>query len=190
MSDAASIKRNQRTYELSGSGSFVAIPDAFPDAPDALRRAMKLEFRTGFSQEHRVQTLCSTDVALIDLRAVDADAVDPRKLRRDCERLAKIIEDYPEAAGQLIYALQEGNIEGVEKAQKLAEDIGLTETAFVKDGGGLFFLLVVAGAALLAGGCATVNSNKPFKAPTTPQPTPTPDAGPPDDAGGRIPQGN
>jgi hypothetical protein len=178
----------QRKYELYGTGSFVAVSDAFPDAPAAVQNAVKLEFRTGFSEENRVQTLFSTDVVLIDLRAVDPDAIDPGVVRRDCERFARIVETYPDASGQLIRALLQGSPEDVDRAQQIAERVGLTEGAFLKDGGGLLFLVVVAGAALLAGGCATVNSNKPLKQSTTPKPTPTPDAGPPDDAGGRIPR--
>lgn len=180
-----------RAYQMPGSGSFVSVPDAFPDAAPDVRNAFKVQFWTSFSEQSRVQTLFSTDVALIDLRAVRPEAIDSETIRRDCELLAQAVTEHPDLPGQLVAELQKGDSDAIQRAAELTERAGLTDARFVKEGGGLFFLVVVAGAALLGGGCATLGSNKPFKQPTTPRPTPTPDAGMPDagsGGGGQRPQ--
>jgi hypothetical protein len=182
------IEASSRNNSISGAGSFISVPDAFVDADSSVRNLVKLEFRHVFSEDSRVQSLFSTDVALIDLRAIKPENIKPEVIRRDCELLSGIVEKYPDSAERLISALLDGTQEGVDSAISLAEEIGLTEAQFVKKGGGLFFLVAIAAGALLAGGCATVGSNKPLKASTTPKPSGTSDAGPPDDAGGRIPK--
>lgn len=173
--------------EISASGSFVAVPDAFPAADPGVRNAVKFEFTTVFSDEHRVQTLISADRVLIDLGAAAPSKLNFEKLAVDCDLIKEIAGKYPDELRECLIALQTGGSSGIQKADDIAKKIGLTEDNFAKSGGGFFFLVIVAAVALGAGGCATVNSNKPFKAPTTPKPTPPQDAGP-DDAGGHIPR--
>ncbi len=171
---------------ISALGSFVAVPDAFPAADPGVRNAVKFEFTTVFSDEHRLQTLFSADRVLIDLAAVAPSKLNFEKLAVDCDLIKKIAGKYPDELRECLIALQTGGSSGIQKADDIAKKIGFTEDNFAKNGGGFFFLAVVA-IAVLAGGCATLNSNKPFKQPTTPKPTPPQDAGP-DDSGGHIPR--
>lgn len=159
--------------EIAAAGSFVAIPDAFPKAHSSVRNAMKFEFTTVFSEKHRVQTLFSTDRVLVDLGAVDAANLDFSRMATDCDLIKEIVERHPEEIIKCITALQQGTSDGIQKADKIVRDIGLTEESFVKRGGGFVFLIIALVVAVAASGCATGNSNKPFKAPTTPQPKPS-----------------
>lgn len=156
--------------EIAALGSFVAIPDAFPDADPSVRNAVKVECTTIFSEEHRLQTVFSTDRVLIDLGAVDANGLDFKKLAVDCDLLKEIAVTHGDQLQACVRALQMGTPAGIQRAEEITKQIGLTEERFAKEGGGLFFLVVVAVAAVGASGCATLNSNKPFKQPTTPQP--------------------
>jgi hypothetical protein len=51
---------------IPSAGSFVAIPGAFPQLGPGVRNALKLEFKTEFSEEHRVQTIFSTVAPAVD----------------------------------------------------------------------------------------------------------------------------
>ena len=164
--------------EISALGSFVAIPDAFPEADSGVQNAVKLEFKTVFSDKNRIQTLFSTDRVLIDLAAVDPSKLDCKKIAIDCNLLKGIAEKHPDELRESLIALQTGGSSGIQKAEKIMKNIGFTEETFTKAGGGFFFLVIVAAVALGAGGCATLNSNKPFKESTTPKPKPPRDAGP------------
>ena len=166
--------------ELSAAGSFVAIPDAFTTADKSVRNAVKFECRTVFSEEHRLQTLFATDRVLIDFASVDPSTLDFRKLAADCDLLKEIALKHADDVKECLTSLQKGGVEDVQHAEKIAGKIGLNEEHFVKGGGGLFFLVIVAAVALGAGGCGTLNSNKPFKQPTTPKPSTPRDAGPQD----------
>ena len=42
---------------IETAGSFVAVPDAFPNADDSIRNAIKLEFRTVYSAENIVESV-------------------------------------------------------------------------------------------------------------------------------------
>ena len=55
----------------------------------------------------------------------------------------------PEVLRQILDALPSD----FDKAYRLAEEVGLTEVAVSKAGGGLFWIFSIAGAILLAGGC-------------------------------------
>ena len=110
-----------------------------------------------------VETLFSTDKALIDLAAIDADALDVAKIGRDCDLVKEAARSDPAALKQMVAALQRGGSEGIEEAGRLAERLGITEDQAVKAGGGLLFLVAVAVVAVAASGCATCNSHKGLK---------------------------
>jgi hypothetical protein len=155
---------------IASAGSFVAIPDAFPSVPDGVRNAIKLEFKTVFSEEHRVQTVFSTDKLLIDIGAVDPSALDPKKIARDCDLIKGIALKHSKELGEMIVAMQSGGMKGINKAEKIAKKIGLTEEHASKSEGGFICVIIAIGLGLLLGGCGTTGSNKPLKASTTPKP--------------------
>lgn len=156
--------------EIPALGSFVAIPDAFQDAEIGLRNAVKFECTTVFSEEHRLQTEFSTDRILIDLGAIDASTLSFNKLARDCDLIKEIAQKNSVDLKDLLTSLQSGAAEEIARAAKVARKIGLTEEQFAQRGGGFLIVVVLVGIAVGAGGCATLNSNKPFKQPTTPRP--------------------
>lgn len=146
---------------VTPAGVFLSVPDAFPDAlPSDIRSMVKLLFEMAPNSEASVANgvtptvMYATDVAMLDFGALDPTSFDAERAVRDCEILAQVIKSNGESIPKLVSALQQGDDDGVDKAEKIANSIGLTEEAFVKQGGGLLFLVVV-GAALLAGGCAT-----------------------------------
>ncbi|UCE99889.1 MAG: hypothetical protein JSV82_02155 [Planctomycetota bacterium] len=169
--------------EIPALGSFVAVPDAFPGADPGVQNAVKFEFTTVFSDENRVQTLFSSDRVLIDLAAVAPSKLDFKKLAIDCDLIKGIAEKHPDELRECLIALQTGGSSGIQKAEKITKNIGLTEENFAKAGGGFFFVAVAVAIALGAGGCATCNSNKPFKQSTTPKPKPPESDAGPGDAG-------
>jgi hypothetical protein len=152
--------------EIATTGSFVAVPSAFPTAESAIQNAIKLEFETVYSAENLAETVFSTDKVLIDFAAVDAEALDPETVAVDCDLLKQAARSHPEALKKMIAALQRGGSEGATEADRIAVEIGLTEEEAQKRGGGFFWIVVVIGGAL--GGCATGGANKILKAKTTP----------------------
>lgn len=162
-------KTTNLSPEISGLGSFIAIPGAFPDADPGVRNAVKLEFATVFSKENVVETRFSTDRVLVDLRAVDPASMDSKKLARDCDLLKEIAVKYPNELKECLIALQAGGVSGVEKAEEITKKIGLTEEKFAKDGGGFFFIVVIIALGLGAGGCGGALKQVKDKG-TTPKP--------------------
>lgn len=165
-------KASKLRPEIEASGSFVAVPVAFPTADAGVQNAVKFECTTVFSEDYGLQTLFSTDRVLIDLGAVAPEGLDFKKLAVDCDLIKQIALEHGNDLRECLIALQTGESSEIQRADKIAKKIGLTEEYFTKAGGGFFFVIIAVGIALGAGGCATLNSNKGFKQPTTPQPQP------------------
>jgi len=144
----------QTRTSIPSPGSFVSIPSAFPGADEGVKNVIKLGFTTSLSQdsEESIKVEVSTNVVLLDLGAVVPEALDSRKLIRDCDLLKQAITNHPNALAEIVRELQKGTAEGVERANKIAKEASLTEKAALSAGGGFLFLVVI-GAALLAGGC-------------------------------------
>jgi hypothetical protein len=68
------------------------------------------------------------------------DTIDGARVKRDCEILAKLITDKPKAIPAIYHAALNGDAAG---ATKEINAIGLTEEAFVAQGGGLWHLLIL-----------------------------------------------
>ncbi len=159
-------------------GIYVSVPDAFTDADKELRNFLKFEFKTKFSAKHRVKTVFSTDRLLVDLSELDPRKLNVKKMIKDCDYLKSILLKHPTQIVASLKALKQNSKSGIKSAEKIRTKIGLTEKASAKAGGGLLWLIIPLIVLGTSSGCATLNSNKPFKRPTTPTPPNPPDAGP------------
>ena len=150
-------------------GGFISQPDVFPDAPQALQHVLKMVYRPTV-REGVAALEFSTDAIIVDYSVVDAKALDPQTLSADCDFLKAIALKYPAQLRQLLEEMQRGTTAGIERADKIATEIGLTEGGAVKSGGGLLFLVVLAVAAVGAAGCGGALKQKA----TSPAATTTP----------------
>lgn len=175
------------------SGSFLSMDGVFPDGLEAIQHSVKLELWVTPSEEYKSQTNVSSTSALVDLNTVNPNELDFEKMRRDCELLKELIENHPDAVQKMLTLLQDGKPSDVEEAERLGEEIGLTESAFYEQGGGLAWLIVPIVVGLVSKGCGghLANGGKKKTTPTTntwgtdeDAGVPPPDAGtPPPDAG-------
>ena len=141
---------------LSAVGSFVSLPEAFPEADSGVRLAPKFEFRTERFEDSKhplhIDHVIYPHRLLIDLKAVDAGQFDAKKLVRDCEILKEAAEKHPEKLREMIAAYAPNTPhERILEAFKTAEKLGLTEAAASKSGGGFLWLLLVV--AVLVSSC-------------------------------------
>ena len=64
---------------------------------------------------------------------------DLAKMRKDCEILQEMIDKRPKELSALLQQVSQGNLA---EAEKTAANLGLSEEAFVKAGGGLLWLAI------------------------------------------------
>jgi hypothetical protein len=144
-----------RTH-VSATGSFVSIPEAVAVADTGVRHLLKLEFTTNFSEGSsdplKLETGFSTDRVLIDFRGVVAGNLDAQKIAKDCDLVRDIALRNPDKLRQMLEAQTE-SVTGFQKAYAIGQEIGLTEEAAVKAGGGLLWLVAIAALAVMAGSC-------------------------------------
>lgn len=62
-----------------------------------------------------------------------------QRMKRDCERFAEILENYPEDSAELFKAVTSNNLSS---ARDVARRIGVTEESFSAEGGGLIWWVV------------------------------------------------
>jgi hypothetical protein len=171
--------------QISGAGSFIAPPpEALPNTPASLRNVIKLEHRTLYSEKEGYDHVFFTDRILIDICGLDILEVDFQRAAIDCDLMKEIILKHSSELKEILIALQRGGSDNINKIEPVLQRIGFTEEEFLKKGGGWIILLLP----LLAGGCATLSSNKTNKqntTPSAPRPAPSNDAGP---DGGGTPQ--
>ena len=159
-------------------GSFSAVPSAFSIADKGIQNVMKFEFNTIVPENENIKTTFTTDVALIDLAAVDSKEINFNKMSADCDLLKEVIQKFPDELRDCLDALKSGNISGIKRVEEITKRIGLTEDAFSKCGGGIFWLavpLVIAG--LSACGSSNKLKNNKTIPTSTQNPKPNPDAG-------------
>jgi hypothetical protein len=102
------------------------------------------------------QATFSTDRMLLDFGAASSTSLDLKRIERDCDIIKKIIKTHPQAIQELITAVTGetgGEPSRILKVAEVLEQIGFTEQASRKQGGGIIALLILAGAALFAAGC-------------------------------------
>jgi hypothetical protein len=141
------------------AGSFVSMPEAFPDAADAVKYAAKVSFETARFEDSKhplkLEHVLDPHVILFDLEAVDAGKLDVDQLVRDCELVKRAAEQYSGELRTIVAAFaQDAPHDRILEAAKIAEKLELSEAAASKAGGGLLWLVVVAAAVALSG-CKT-----------------------------------
>ena len=155
------MKAQKQMLSAVQVGSFIALPEAFPGADDAVKYAPKLEFRVSRSDAGqtplRVEPVLQPQRLLVDLEAVDASRFDARKLVRDCELLKEAALSDPEKLRSVLATFTEGKSEKeIRRAAQAVVDLGLDEEQVVKAGGGLIWLVAIAAATLLSCSCPKV----------------------------------
>jgi hypothetical protein len=146
-------------------GGFISEADAFADAPPHLRHVVKLMYRPTVLDDGSLSLEFSTDAVVLDYSDVNPDDLDSDTVTADCDLIKRIAGQHPEQIRKIFKEMQRGTREGMDAADRLATDIGLTEGEALKAGGGFIWVVGL----LLLAGCAHGNSNKPFKATTTPK---------------------
>ena len=156
----------QHKYEQQGS--FISVPSAFENVDKRISDIIKLEFKTVFSEESsdplKLETVFSTDKILVDIGAVVPSAINPEKIIKDCELIKQVALNHPQQLRQFIEKFQ--NLD-LDEAYNIVNEIGLTEEASIKAGGGMIVFIAIMLTALACGGCATAGSawggHKPLK---------------------------
>lgn len=149
--------------QLAPQGTFVTVPALFHSADDGLGDGVKLEVGselverrdTGKPSELSFRTTLHSDRLLVDFAAVEPEAVDLARVRRDCELLIDAIDRHPDvlrAAVDAVTGATQDQDEIRAATERLAA-IRLTEEHTHEDGGGIVGLLVAVGVALLCAGC-------------------------------------
>jgi len=173
---------------VSTHGTFLSVPPVFDGADEGLRHAFKMEISpvvvgtkgSGKDSELTFGTTFLTDRALLDLGAIEPDAVDLKQVERDCDLLKAALQQHPEVVRQALDAVA-GNgqdVERIKAAAEALEKIQLTEQHAYEHGGGFVGLLLLACAIALCAGChSCAHSSAGHRPPEHPQTLP-PDAGP------------
>jgi hypothetical protein len=162
------MSRSGPRVQLTASGSFASIADAFPALDEGLKHVIKLEFAARPSdptKSPQPNVDFATDRLLLDLGAIDPTRFDPNIIVRDCEIVRQVALEHPEMLHRLVSFFQSGLVRDVKTILQMQADletIGLTEDAALRAGGGLIWVVVAVGAALLVGGCATTSQGGKF----------------------------
>lgn len=86
------------------------------------------------------------------MASADPESFDAERMSRDCDLLKSALTKHPGKVRELIKAVQSTEPDAdFGRAQALAEEMGLTEGASLKVGGGIIPVLLFAAALLLAG---------------------------------------
>lgn len=101
------------------------------------------------------------------MASADPESYDAERMSRDCDLLKAALTKHPGKVRELIKAVQSTEPDAdFGRAQALAEEMGLTEGASLKVGGGIIPVLLFAAALLLAGCQAHCSGSvKPHKFP-------------------------
>ena len=147
---------------ISGTGSFASLPSVFEGVEEGVKHSVKIEFSTEFKKDAlessnrfrslplQLETVFSTDWLLLDIGAADPSSLDSQKIARDCELLREIALNHPEKIQKIIGAFQpDSPLSAISEAFDVAKDIGLTEEAALKKGGGWIHVAILVGGALL-----------------------------------------
>ena len=159
------MKKTPRS-SVPAVGSFVSIPGAFKGADAGLRHIVKMQFETRLSKlnSDRLETVFSPDVILVDVGAMNLKSLDTSKIAKDCELIARVVRRHPKKLRELAEVFQPATRKGRKellRAFRTLKELGLTESATARAGGGILFLLAVVALAGLASGCAHCSNRRP-----------------------------
>ncbi len=153
-------KKELRSF-IPAAGSFISLPEAFESADAGVRLAPKIELQVGKFPDSKhplgFDFVMHPHQILIDLEAVDSGEFDAKKVIKDCELLMSACREHPDDLRKILAAFAEdAPHENMLAAEKIAEELDLTEARAVKAGGGLLWLVVIAAAVALSSckGCA------------------------------------
>ena len=163
------------------NGTFLPVTPLFEGIPDSLSSVLKVEILPTTTIEHKAgkpvsQVLdldITTNRALLDLADVKPDDIDFDKLERDCDIMKKALTGNRDEIKEVLELICSGKATQSQLAATTAKlaKAGLTEQAFLGQGGGMIGLVIAAAALLLAAGCAHCGACKPW-----PKPDPLPTA--------------
>jgi hypothetical protein len=149
---------------VSGTGSFISLPDAFPKADEAVKYAPKIELQVGrfddATHPSKADFFMLPHHLLVDLEAVDHQAFDFKKLAQDCDILKAVAQSNAEDLRTMLAAFSaDAPHDRILDADKIARRLRLDEAQVSERGGGMILLLIAVACILLScgKGCAHTN---------------------------------
>jgi hypothetical protein len=130
--------------------SFVASREAWKGTDNGLENLVRLE-RKDQSSKSPVSGSKQEDLdfypdrVLVDLGAIPASLFDPQKIIKDCELVTQAARKHPDRLRQLIGVCRpDSSRSEMEEAFRIMQEIGVSEQAALRAGGGLLWLLALA----------------------------------------------
>jgi hypothetical protein len=158
-----SPSRKNIRLNMSATGSYSSIAGSLKGADEGIKHVIKLGYVSVIadpSDPTQLETRFASDHVLIDFKSLIASDFDVAKIISDCDFLKEIALQSPEKLKQLVEAYTSSPT-GFEKAYAIAEDIGLTEEAALKAGGGVAWIPALVILALMAKACQDAKNGNP-----------------------------
>jgi hypothetical protein len=154
------VYHSDRTH-ISGTGSFVTVPQALLGVSENMKNAFKMESSLAYSEKQILgESVFSTDWFLLDIGAAKLGALDLDKVIRDCDLLKEIIRKKPERVKAMLESFSpDKSVKELVSGFDIVKELKLTEEDFVSQGGGLIGLILLGGAALLLAGCQSCTAH-------------------------------
>ncbi len=153
---------------MTPAGSYVSVAGSLRGAGKGVEHVLKLGYTTRSPDERAdpddLETRFSSDHVLLDFASLLAGELDVDVIIRDCDFVKDIALRNPDQLKELVAAFT-GSPRGYEKADAIAEEIGLTEDAAVKAGGGVAWVAVVLIVVLVARACNDAGKGNPQRKP-------------------------
>ncbi len=156
-------KKNIR-FNMSATGSYISVAGALSGADEGIKHVIKMGFLTRRPDESadptELEIAFSTDHVLLDFNSLVASDFDVRKIVKDCDFVKEIALKNPDKLKQLVEAYTSSPT-GFEKASAIADEIGFTEEASIKAGGGAAWLVVLLIVAIASKACQDAKNGNP-----------------------------
>jgi hypothetical protein len=153
---------------MSGTGSYVSVAHALKGADEGIKHVIKMGFMTRNPSDsgdpNALETTFLSDHVLLDFKSLVAGDLDVNKIIKDCDFLKNIAVKHPEKLKKLVEAYTDFPL-GFEKADAIAKEIGLTEEAAIKAGGGVAWLAVVLIVVIMSRACTDAGNGNPQRKP-------------------------
>ncbi|MGA5171172.1 MULTISPECIES: hypothetical protein [Streptomyces] len=157
------MANSRLTY--AASGTFVAVPTAFPQLDPRVQGFLKMPFMNSHApNDHplKQRTTFDPSVMLCDFQGVDPKAMDFSTVARDAKILASAVQRDPEGIRRAMSIMGQRQVtaKDLETVTDILEPLGLTEAASVREGGGLWPVLILAALAVGASCSAHCSAKK------------------------------
>lgn len=153
---------------MSAAGSYVSIAGSLGSADEGVKHVIKMGFFTRRPDEgadpNELEIVFSTDHILLDFNSLIASNFDAKKVVADCDFIKEIALKNPDKLKQLLQTYTSSPT-GFEKAFAIAEEIGLTEEASIKAGGGIAWVAVLVAIAVMSKACNDAGKGNPQRKP-------------------------